>query len=136
MGFGLVAVAGVIGIVNILLISIFRRTREFGTLRAIGASDGYLRGMILIENLLIAFVAGICGVLGGLLLFEVVNAAEIGVGNQLIASLLGQSVIKISFSLRSACGAVAAAVALGFTASLYPVQVALRIQPIVAVRRG
>lgn len=136
MGFGLVSVAGVIGIVNILLISIFRRTREFGTLRAIGASDGYLRGMILIENLLIAFVAGICGVLGGLLLFKGVNAAEIVVRNQLIASLFGQSVINISFSLRSACGAVAAAVALGFTASLYPVQVALRIQPIVAVRRG
>ena len=44
-GIFLVSIAGVIAIINILLISVLRRVREIGTLRAIGASDVYIRSL-------------------------------------------------------------------------------------------
>ncbi|MDR0719297.1 MAG: ABC transporter permease, partial [Treponema sp.] len=57
-GVFLVSVAGIIAAVNILLISVFKRSREIGTLRAIGAGDGYIRSLILTENIILAFAAG------------------------------------------------------------------------------
>jgi len=136
MGFTLVAIAGIIGMVNILLISVFRRTREIGTLRAIGASDGYIRGLIFTENLGITLLGGVLGVLLGALLLQGLNSAEIAIGNRLVVSLLGQKVIDIAFSLSTALQGIGAAIALGFIASLYPVQRAIGIDPIVAVRES
>jgi hypothetical protein len=136
MGFVLVAIAGIIGIVNILLIAVFRRTREIGTLRAMGASDSYIRALILSENLLITFVAGLAGIAAGTLALQGVNSAGIAVSNQLFVSLLGQKVIDIGFSPATALTGVITALALGIIASIYPVQRAIRIDPIVAVREG
>jgi ABC-type antimicrobial peptide transport system permease subunit len=123
--------------VNILLISVFRRTREIGTLRAIGAGDGYIRLLILGENVILSFIAGGLGVLGGFFFFRFVNSLGIFIPNPLIASLLGGgSVITLSFLPGVAVVSFAVAVILGFAASLYPVETAVRIDPIVAVRQG
>jgi putative ABC transport system permease protein len=136
-GVFLVSVAGVIAVVNILLISVFRRTREIGTIRAIGAGDGYIRGLILGENIILALVAGGLGVLGGCWFIRIVNSMNIVVPNPLIASLLGDgTVLYIDFLPGIAAFSFAVAVVLGVTASLYPVETAVRITPIVAVRQG
>ena len=136
MGFVLVAIAGIIGIVNILLIAVFRRTREIGTLRAIGASDGYIRTLVLSENLLITLLSGIGGIIAGALVLQGINSAEIAVSNQLIVSLLGQKLVHIAFSQITAVTALFTALGLGIIASLYPVQKAIKIDPIVAVQEG
>jgi putative ABC transport system permease protein len=53
---------GFFGIVNTLLISVMRRTREIGLLRAVGMTGRQVGRMILIESLFIAVVGGILGV--------------------------------------------------------------------------
>jgi ABC-type antimicrobial peptide transport system permease subunit len=136
-GVFLVSVAGIIAVVNILLISVFRRTREIGTIRAIGAGDGYIRGLILGENIILALVAGGLGVLGGCWFIRIVNSMGIIVSNPLVASLLGDgTVLRINFLPGVALFSLAVAVILGVAASLYPVETAVRINPIVAVRQG
>jgi ABC-type lipoprotein release transport system permease subunit len=136
-GVFLVSVAGIIAVVNILLISVFRRTREIGTIRAIGAGDGYIRGLILGENIILALVAGGLGVLGGCWFIRIVNSMGIVVSNPLVASLLGDgTVLQINFFPGIAVFSLAVAVILGVVASLYPVETAVRIHPIVAVRQG
>jgi ABC-type lipoprotein release transport system permease subunit len=136
-GVFLVSVAGIIAVVNILLISVFRRTREIGTIRAIGAGDGYIRGLIMGENIILAFVAGGLGVLGGCWFIRIVNSMGIVVPNPLIASLVGEgTVLYIDFLPGIAASSLAVAVILGVAASLYPVETAVRITPIVAVRQG
>lgn len=62
----LAIVIGFFGIVNTLLISVMRRTREIGLLRAVGMTGGQVGSMILIESLLIAGVGAVLGVLLGL----------------------------------------------------------------------
>jgi putative ABC transport system permease protein len=136
-GVFLVSVAGVIAAVNILLISVFKRVREIGTLRAIGAGDGYIRGLILGENIILALTAGSLGVLGGCWFIRIINAMGIVIPNPLIVSLLGSGpVLSIDILPGIAVSSLAVAVVLGFAASLYPVETAVRINPIVAVRQG
>ncbi|MDR1375019.1 MAG: FtsX-like permease family protein, partial [Treponema sp.] len=96
-GIVLMSVAGVIAAVNILLIAVFKRTPEIGTLRAIGAGDGYIRVLVLGENLVLSCAAGILGVLGGFWCIQAVNKAGIVIPNSIIASLLGGSVVKLHF---------------------------------------
>lgn len=135
-GIVLVSIACVIAIINILLIAVFRRTREVGTLRAIGASDGYIRSLILTENTILSFAAGIIGVIMGMGLIVLINGAHIVIGNELIASVLGGSEINLVISFGISVTSLFVAVILGFLASLYPVQMAVHIDPIIAVRQG
>ena len=135
-GIFLVSVVCVIAAINILLITVFRRTGEIGTLRAIGASDSYIRSLIFTENFVISMTAGFTGILGGFLTLKCVNTLEIRIPNNLIASLLGGPVLQIDFLPHMAAFSFVVAVVLGLAASLYPVEAAVRIQPMAAVRRG
>jgi len=135
-GFILLAVAGILAIINIFLIVVFRRTREIGTLMALGASQGYIRSLILIENLSLSFGAGLCGIIVGSLALRLINDVGIRVANPLMASLLGQTVLRIPFSWPVAWICLFCAVLLGFFSSMYPIRVALRIEPAVAVSKG
>jgi putative ABC transport system permease protein len=57
---------GFLGIVNTLLISVLRRTREIGLLRAVGATRAQVRRTIVIEAAFIAAVGALLGVVAGL----------------------------------------------------------------------
>jgi ABC-type lipoprotein release transport system permease subunit len=133
-GIALVSITGVMVIINVLLIAVFRRRRELGTLRALGASNAQIRKLILGENLVLAGGAGLAGVLGGILFFRVVNGLDIPISNSLIASLLGSPVLRIEFFPRSAFVSFALAVILGLLSSLYPAETAVRIEPAAAMR--
>jgi ABC-type antimicrobial peptide transport system permease subunit len=132
----LVSIAGVIVVVNILLISVFRRTREIGTLRAIGAADTQIRFLIMGENCFLAFIAGMTGVLGGILFLRVINSMGITIPNELVASLLGGGVLRIGFLPGTAAASFCIALILGAAASVFPVETAVRIDPIIAVSQG
>ncbi|RPJ09222.1 MAG: FtsX-like permease family protein [Spirochaetaceae bacterium] len=135
-GLLLLVIAGIIAIVNVLLISIFQRVKEIGTLRAIGASNNYIRVLILSENLIVAIVSGLLGVIAGAVLIQIINGANIQAANSLIITLLGGKVVKLGFSESIAIVSILVSAALGFLASLYPVQFALHIQPVEAVAKG
>jgi len=136
MGVFLVCVAGIITVINILLISVFRRTREIGTLRAIGSSDFFIRSLILQENFIISIIAGIAGVYGGFLFFRRINALSINIPNKLIASLLGGNILTVEFIPNIALVSFILAVVLGLIAGIYPMEKTVRIEPMEALRQG
>ena len=53
--------AGLIGISNIMLITVRERTQEIGVRRAIGAQSGNIVGQLLMESLVLTFFAGLAG---------------------------------------------------------------------------
>lgn len=55
-------IIGFLGIVNTLLISVMRRTREIGLLRAVGMTRRQVAGMVIVESVFIALVSGALGV--------------------------------------------------------------------------
>jgi ABC-type lipoprotein release transport system permease subunit len=133
-GLTLVIIVGVMAIINILLISVFKRKREIGALRSIGASDWNIRNLILGENLALSCVAGFFGISIGALLLTSINNIHISIPNRLLASLLGGQTLTIGVSLQSAVASFTLAVAVGIAASLYPVEAAVRIRPVDALR--
>ncbi|MDR2313508.1 MAG: FtsX-like permease family protein [Spirochaetaceae bacterium] len=132
----LVSIAGIIVVINILLIAVFRRTREIGALRAMGASDSYIRLLIMGENCCIAFTGGIAGLAAGSAFLRLINAMNIEIPNALAASLLGGPVLHIGFFPSTALASFCIALFLGAAASIYPVETAVRIDPITAVQEG
>jgi putative ABC transport system permease protein len=135
-GIFLVCVAGVISVINLLLITVFRRTKEIGTLRAIGATDMYIRSLMIYENLIIAVIAGFAGLAGGLLFMSWVNSLDLRITNELIVSILGGEVLKFEFLPQAALISFLIAVLFALAASIYPIEVTVRIDPITAVQRG
>ena len=133
-GIALAGLTGVIAIINIMLIAVFRRAREIGTLRAIGAAGSYIRFLILCENSIIGLCAGFTGVAVGAVILNVVNRLHITIENELIAGLLGGDVLAIDFSPSAALLSFAAALVLSTLASIYPVETAVKIEPVVAIR--
>jgi putative ABC transport system permease protein len=62
--------AGVIGVINIMLISVKERTREIGVRKALGATRRSIVGMILRESVLLTSLAGCLGILAGVAVIE------------------------------------------------------------------
>jgi len=63
-----IVLIGIIGTANTLLISVFEKTREIGTLKAIGMIDGEIMGLFLREGLLIGISGSLLGILSGVLI--------------------------------------------------------------------
>jgi len=135
-GIFIVCVAGVIAIVNILLISVFRRTREIGTLRALGARGSYIRLLLLAENCTLGLAGGVAGIILSSVVFTLVNMLNINIGNELLAELFGGGVLHIGFYPEMALLSLALSFVLSFLSSLFPIEIAVKIEPVVAVREG
>lgn len=70
-------IAGVIGIGNILLISVKERTKELGVRRALGATPSEVRNQIIVESVFLTLIAGILGIILGALVLAGINAATL-----------------------------------------------------------
>jgi ABC-type antimicrobial peptide transport system permease subunit len=136
LGIFLICVGGIIAVINILFISVFFFVREIGTLRAIGASDVYIRSLIYTENLFAALIAGIAGVLGGFIFIQLVNSLGLNINNDMLASILNSKILHIEFTGHIALYSFLIAVVLGLVSTIYPIEIAVRIEPVVAVQRG
>ncbi len=62
----IVLVVGGIGIMNVMFVTVKERTREIGTLKAIGAKKKEILRQFLLESVLISLVGGIAGVILGI----------------------------------------------------------------------
>lgn len=67
-------IAGVVGIGNIMLITVKERTREFGIRKAIGASPASILRLVMLESIIITALFGYIGMMFGVGLVEMVNS--------------------------------------------------------------
>lgn len=67
--------AGIIGVSNIMMVTVRERTREIGVRRAIGAKPFDIISQIMSESLLLTSLAGLIGLSVGVFLLDVVNNA-------------------------------------------------------------
>jgi len=110
---------GGIGVMNIMLVSITERTREIGTRKAIGATNGEIRTQFIVEAVVICLVGGLIGIVAGSAL-GAVGAAYLGFPAQ-------ASVSSILVSVGVAC-------AIGIFFGYYPANKAAKLDPIDALR--
>jgi putative ABC transport system permease protein len=128
---GLALFVASLGIVNTMIMAIYERTREIGTLKAIGASRGDIRGMFMLEAGLIGLLGGAVGIVGGWLLGILLN--------QVIGWYIEREELPIAATFFVtpwwlALAALGFAALVGVVAGLYPAARAARLDPLVALR--
>jgi len=121
----LVLLAGIIGIINIMLITIRERTKEFGVRRALGAVPGQIVRQVVVETLFLTTIAGCVGMMAGIGTLELIDA-EIG---ETVSSFRHPT---ISFKIVSM--AMLAMIFAGAVAGLLPALRAVAIKPVDAIR--
>ena len=67
--------AGIVGVSNIMLITVRERTRELGVRRAMGASSSSIISLVLIESIVITMIFGYIGMMIGIGLTQLLSAA-------------------------------------------------------------
>lgn len=110
---------GGIGIMNIMFVSVTERTREIGTRLAIGATSFDVMAQLLIEALVLSLVAGVIGIVAGLIICQVITAVA---GWRTVVSV---DSILISFGV---CTFI------GIFFGWYPARKAANLNPIEALR--
>jgi len=119
----LAIIVGGVGMMNTMLMSVMERTREVGVLRALGWSQWRILGMILQESLLLSGVGGLCGILLG-----------VGIVQLIQLSPVGAALIQGAFSLGLFVQSLLVALILGAIGGLYPAYRASRLSPLEALR--
>jgi putative ABC transport system permease protein len=116
---GLSLVVGGIVIMNIMLVSVTERTREIGIRKALGARREDVLLQFLIESVVLALLGGALGVIGGVLIAEIVTA------------LIG---MPSSIKLWAVIAGLTVAASVGVFFGVYPARKAAKLDPIVALR--
>lgn len=123
---GLTLLAGVVGVSNIMLITVKERTKEIGVRKALGASPISIVTMVMKESIVLTTLAGLVGVAAGVGLLAAAEAAI----NAMPDSPLGPPNVTLSTVLT----AVAVLVGAGALAGIMPASHAASIKPIEALR--
>ncbi|HTJ80462.1 MAG TPA: ABC transporter permease [Polyangiaceae bacterium] len=123
VGFGTI-VAGIVGVSNIMLISVRERTKEIGIRKALGATPWKIVSQILLEALVVTGTSGYVGLVAGLALVEVVRR------NVPPSDYFRNPEVNLGV----AAGATVLLVFAGLLAGYFPARLAAKVSPIVALR--
>ena len=116
---GISLVVGGIGVMNIMLVSITERTKEIGTLKVLGATNGSIRLQFITESVVICILGGLIGIVLGVTL------------GSIAATYMGYSA---SVSVTAIIVAVAFSMGIGVFFGYYPANKAAKLNPIDALR--
>ena len=104
---------------NIMLVSITERTKEIGTRKALGATNGSIRLQFIIESIVICTIGGIIGIILGILF----GILALKLADSPVAISGSSILISVSFSM-----------AIGVFFGYYPANKAAKLNPIDALR--
>ena len=120
---GIAVLVGGLGMMNAMVMSVLERTREIGTLRALGWTRGRVMGLILREAVVLSLLGGALGIAIGIGLTEMAASVP-GVG-AFMAGIYTPSLFVQGMGT---------ALALGLIGAAYPARWAARLQPVEALR--
>jgi putative ABC transport system permease protein len=118
-------VVGGVGMMNTMYTSVLERTREIGVLKAIGARDGQVLALFLVDSGLMGLIGGVLGLAAGgvLSLF----------GTRLLGPALGVGSFSPAFEATLVLGVIAASFVIGALSGAWPAWRASRLNPVEAL---
>lgn len=125
--------SGIVGVSNIMLITVKERTREFGIRKAIGAKPWSILRLIIVESIIMTTIFGYAGMLCGIAANEYMDAT---IGHETVDTGLFQATMFVNptVGLDVCLEATLVMIAAGTIAGLIPARKAARIRPIEALR--
>ncbi|MEM2153406.1 MAG: FtsX-like permease family protein [Nitrososphaeria archaeon] len=135
------SVAG-LGIMNIMLVSVYERTKEIGLLKAIGFKDRNILIIFLSEALIIGLIGGILGLVAGAAASQVVptlisiyfNTSSVSSNNPMAAQGIASFTYTPILTLDLVGVALLTAISVSVFSGLYPAWRASKMEPIKALR--
>lgn len=126
-------ISGIVGVSNIMLITVRERTHEFGIRKALGASPFSILRLIIAESVLITTFFGYVGMVAGILATEYMDrlfgqqTVDAGVFS---ATVFHNPTVDISVAIQATLALIIAGTSAGF----FPARKAVMIRPIEALR--
>lgn len=123
-------IAGIVGVSNIMLITVKERTREFGIRKALGATPNSILGLVVLESLVITLMFGYIGMMMGIGLSELLCVFFPGGGG---SSMQPTFMSNPTVDLGIVVSATMVLVVAGVLAGYMPARNAVKIKPIEAM---
>ena len=125
--------SGIVGVSNIMLITVKERTREFGIRKALGAKPFSILWLIIVESVTITTLFGYIGMVAGIGVTEWMNSAfgsqtmDAGMFQQ---TMFSDPTVDLSIAIQATLTLIIAGTLAGF----FPAKKAVSISPIEALR--
>lgn len=125
-------IAGIVGVGNIMLITVRERTKEFGIQKALGAKPSKILWQVVLESLIITGIFGYIGMISGVILTEIINyvMVSMSVGKTEEFSVFQNPTVDLGIAISATLVLMVAGVLAGY----FPARRAVRIKPIEALR--
>ena len=123
---GLVFIAGVVGIINIMLITVKERTKEIGVRRSLGATPGSIIQQIISETVFLTLLAGLVGLIFGVGIVELLAYA--------LKDAEDAMFLNPYIKFNTISSALVIMIIMGVIAGLLPAMRAISIKPVDAIR--
>jgi lipoprotein-releasing system permease protein len=121
-----VALAIAFGIAAVLIVSVVQKSREIGILRAMGASQGQILRVFLLEGAALGLVGSLFGC--------AIAMAGIALWERLVVAADGTPLLPIGYDWRIFAGAAVLAMLTGLVSAIWPALRGARLDPVVAIR--
>ncbi len=129
IGMGFIIIGAVLVIMNGLLLSVLERTNEIGTMRAIGASNSFIKRLYSTELMILILSFTIIGILLGFVICMIMQAYPIILSNSFLITLFGSQELIPLVSTQLIGIQLLVSVCIAFSAWQYPVALALSVEP-------
>ena len=133
----LTLIAGIVGVSNIMLVSVKERTREIGIRKALGAAPTSILKTIIFESIIITTIFGYIGLIMGIGLTEIINfimeqsANAQAVSDEPQMSVFQNPTVEVGYAVFATIVLIISGVIAGYI----PARKAVKIQPIEAMRQ-
>lgn len=131
-----IMLGAVLVIMNALVISVFERMPEIGTMRGIGADKSFIRKLFIAESMILMMGSSAAGIIIGGIVSFIVSGNGIIIENDLLITLFGGELIKPVLTFKAVFFHLLIAAVVGSVAWIYPVSIAMKIQPVEIMGKG
>ncbi|MFH1506162.1 MAG: ABC transporter permease [archaeon] len=114
------------GIANTMFTAVMERTKEIGTMKAIGATNYNVMEIFLIEASLLGFFGGVVGCILGFVISQVITAVAVNIIPVPFNAVVSPEMIVLSLIFSTVIGVIS---------GLWPARRAAKLQPVEALRR-
>ena len=125
-------IAGIVGVGNIMLITVRERTKEFGIQKALGAKPNVILRQIVLEALCITGLFGYIGMFAGIGITELINyiMVKAAMGSDTDFQVFTNPTVSLGIAIAATIVLMIAGVLAGY----FPARKAVKIKPIEALR--
>ena len=135
VGILFIIIGAVLVIVNALVISVLERSYEIGTMRGIGAGKPFISALFIAESMMLTLTAATIGISIGAVAAALFSGG-IALHNDLLITMFGGDVLRPVVTFKNIALHFAGAALVGALSWIYPVSLAVKIQPVTIMGRG